>query len=223
MQDRLPFTYIISHVNADVHYYGVRFCRGCHPSELGTKYFSSSKALQRRIKKYGINQFKFQVRKTFESIEKALEWESRFLKKINAAESKKWLNMHNGDGKFLNKGGYKLSEETKEKMRKPKSQNHKKALSNNHARLSGEDHPRYGKAFPHSEETKKKISIAKNGKPRVPTSEETRKKLSQSLMGNKLGAGKHKLKKVQCPHCNREGHGPNMSRYHFNNCKIIVA
>ena len=221
MQDRLPFTYIISHVTKKVHYYGVRFCRGCHPSELGVTYFSSSKALKRRIKKYGIQEFKFEVRKVFDSVEKALEWETRFLKKVNAAASINWLNMHNGDGKFLNKGGYKLSEETKNRMRKPKSDSHKKALSNNHARLSGENHPRYGTTFSHTEETKEKISKARKGKNQTPLSQESRQKISESLIGNKYGSGKHELKKVQCPHCGKEGHGPNMSRYHFDKCKVI--
>lgn len=220
MHDRIPFTYIISHLSQDVHYYGVRFCRKCNPNELGVTYFSSSKAVKRRISQYGIADFKFEVRQTFDSVEKALEWETRFLKKVKAAQSNKWLNMHNGDGNFLNKGGYKLSNETKQKMKKPKTEAHKKAMSKNHARLSGENHPRYGTTFSHSQDTKEKISQVKIGKPTITPSEETKKKLSNSLIGNKCGAGKHELKKVQCPHCGKEGHGPNMSRYHFDKCKI---
>jgi hypothetical protein len=129
--------------------------------------------------------------------------------------------MHNGDGEFFNKGGYKLSEETKVKMRKPKSQAHREALSKNHARLSGKDHARWGTTFTHSEETKRKISEAKTGKPHAPLSKESKEKLSKSLLGNKCGVGPHKLKKVQCPHCGKEGHGPNMSRYHFDKCKQV--
>jgi hypothetical protein len=30
---------------------------------------------------------------------------------------------------------------------------------------------------------------------------------------------KHNLKEVQCPYCNLIGKGPNMSRYHFDNCR----
>lgn len=29
----------------------------------------------------------------------------------------------------------------------------------------------------------------------------------------------HAWREVTCPHCGRSGRGPNMSRYHFNNCK----
>jgi group I intron endonuclease len=44
--------------------------------------------------------------------------------------------------------------------------------------------------------------------------EEQKQKISQSLKGKvKI------LKLVVCPHCNLEGRGSNMTRYHFNNCK----
>lgn len=52
------------------------------------------------------------------------------------------------------------------------------------------DNPFLGKT--HSEESKKKISEAKKGKV---------------------------FENVICPHCDKEGAGPNMKRYHFDNCK----
>ncbi len=48
------------------------------------------------------------------------------------------------------------------------------------------------------------------------TSDEHKEKLSESLKGKK-----HNLKLVKCPFCNKEGSGPNMTRYHFDNCKNI--
>jgi len=44
-----------------------------------------------------------------------------------------------------------------------------------------------------------------------------KEKMSKSLKGKK-----HNLKKVICPHCQKEGSGPNMTRYHFNNCKFKI-
>lgn len=44
---------------------------------------------------------------------------------------------------------------------------------------------------------------------------EIRAKLSVSHKGKK-----HTLKEIQCPKCSKIGRGPNMSRYHFNNCKV---
>lgn len=32
-----------------------------------------------------------------------------------------------------------------------------------------------------------------------------------------------KRKHYICPHCGKDGYGPNMKRYHFNNCKIILS
>lgn len=42
--------------------------------------------------------------------------------------------------------------------------------------------------------------------------------------GYKLGRLKMVIKRTQmiCPHCNREGKGPNMKRYHFDNCKSLI-
>ena len=45
-------------------------------------------------------------------------------------------------------------------------------------------------------------------------SKELKEKLSNSLKGKK-----HKLKEVECPNCKKKGAGPNMTRYHFDNCK----
>jgi tRNA A22 N-methylase len=67
----------------------------------------------------------------------------------------------------------------------------------------------YGKK--HSEETRGIISKSLSGNKH---SEETKQKMSNAHSGKKKN-----LKIVVCPYCNREGSGPNMSRYHFNNCK----
>jgi hypothetical protein len=90
---------------------------------------------------------------------------------------------------------------------------------------------------PRSEETKKKIAKSKKGKPRFdmignsyakapngrPKSEEHKKSVTSALNTQEV---KDKMKNawlskpmVTCPHCNLSGKGPNMNRYHFNNCK----
>lgn len=38
---------------------------------------------------------------------------------------------------------------------------------------------------------------------------------------NCLEAIKRNKELRQCPHCKREGHGPNMDRWHFDNCSLI--
>jgi len=60
-----------------------------------------------------------------------------------------------------------------------------------------------------SEEFKKKLSEMNKGKP---VSAETRKKLSEAGTGRKQ-------KPLTCPHCNKEGRGSSMLRWHFDNCR----
>ena len=78
--------------------------------------------------------------------------------------------------------------------------------------VRGENNPNYGKT--HSLETREKIKISLTG---LKHSEETRKKMSEARKGKKKN-----FKTITCPMCGKEGKGPNMSRYHFNNCKNKV-
>lgn len=99
----------------------------------------------------------------------------------------------------------------------------------------------------HTEDTKKKMSKAKKGKPsnrkNVILTKEQRKKLSDSHIGNSVSKEtrekisskmknrkfseehKNKLKSrkleiVICPYCKKEGAKPAMKRWHFENCKF---
>jgi len=61
-------------------------------------------------------------------------------------------------------------------------------------------------------------------------SDETRRKMSDSKKGSILSvevkskiSAAHKgriFKTAECPHCNKSGRINNMTRYHFNNCKL---
>lgn len=127
--DRTPFTYLIYCKPTNQYYYGVRYSRKCHPSQLWNTYFTSSKAIHKLIEQYGKDQFTIKIRKLFTDPQKAVEWETKFLRKVDAANNSRWINSHNGDGKFKNKGGYRLSPNTINNMKKPKSDDHKKNIS----------------------------------------------------------------------------------------------
>lgn len=123
-----PFTYCITFLPTGQRYYGVRYAKGCHPSQLWTTYFTSSKIISNLIEEYSKDSFAVEVRKTFTNRNSALNWETKFLTKINAANHPEWLNGHNGDLKWNNVGGYKLTKKTLSNMRKPKSESHKQNM-----------------------------------------------------------------------------------------------
>lgn len=109
-----PFTYLIKFIPTGQVYYGVRTKQRCHPSELWTTYFTSSKTVHRLIEQYGVDSFEVSIRKCFESKQDAILWEHRVLTKFNAAKNKQWLNKNNGSRKFIPHD--KHTNETKQKI-----------------------------------------------------------------------------------------------------------
>jgi len=109
------------------------------------------------------------------------------------------------------------SEESKKKMKnKIVTFKTKQLISLNHFNCSKENHPMYGKH--HSEESKQLIKLNHASK---------KEKYISPLLG-KLKSIQHKENIIMaaknrpiiiCIYCQKEGKGPNMKRYHFNNCK----
>ena len=66
------------------------------------------------------------------------------------------------------------------------------------------------------------MSRSLSGLKRPARSDEFKTHMSNILTGRSYGKDvKHTLVEKICPHCNKVGSGPNMTRYHFNNCKMI--
>lgn len=186
-----PYTYYLYHTLTGMKYYGARFAKNCKPEDLWTTYFSSSRRVKNLLQKYGKDTFVVEVRKIFDSANECIRWETEVLQRLNVAKRTDWLNQHNGDGKFLFKGGpaYKCSEEKKEKIRKG---NQGKHLSEETRKKIGKAHlgkssHRKGKKM--SEETKKKMAISKLGNlnPNFGkiTREETKKKIKEGQEQNR--------------------------------------
>lgn len=75
----------------------------------------------------------------------------------------------------------------------------------------------------HSEETKAILSIKSKNNPNCLRTGMIHTDDSKLLMSISRKGKSKILKEVQCIHCNIIGKGPNMTRYHFNNCKKKVG
>ena len=128
----MPYTYLIGWSKLNKFYYGVRYSKNCRPTDLWVSYFTSSKYVKSFANQNGKPDI-IQIRKTFEDKNKARLWEEKVLKKMKVLEKDNWLNKSNnisiapeyaalGPKKQI---GIKRSEETKNKLRGPKSEQHK--------------------------------------------------------------------------------------------------
>jgi len=102
----IPFTYLVKHIPTNRYYYGVKFKKGCHPNDLWTKYFTSSKKVKGLIKKYGKKSFQFEIRKTLKTAQQAMAREFKVLRRMKDVERKDFLNQSDNkriDPKLLSK------------------------------------------------------------------------------------------------------------------------
>lgn len=147
-----PFTYLIKHLPSGKVYYGLRYAKNCKPEDLWTSYFTSSTDVAKLIESDGVDSFAFEVRKTFTDVLKAIEWEKKVLRRMNAVRRNDFIN-RNVPGSSM----FAHSEETKEKLRKPKPEGFgKHLLGNKHAGAT--------KGVPKTKEHAENISKGKKGK-----------------------------------------------------------
>lgn len=95
-----PYTYLIKHIPSGMVYYGVRWKNvrmGLSPEEdLWNVYFTTSKLVKNLINQYGVDSFEYEIRRTFNSIADARQWESCVLTRMNVLERPTiWLNRTN--------------------------------------------------------------------------------------------------------------------------------
>lgn len=172
--DRTPYTYRISWTALGLHYYGVRYGKGCDPSDLWVTYFTSSDRV-RQIRYSTGEPDVIEVRKTFKTVGEAISWEKRVLSKLNVLHNTRWVNGNVGGAiapmlGALNpmygisrvgekhKGGENISLALKKFFA---SEEGKKELAARSIRLSGENNPMYGKT--HTEEYKAMMKERSSG------------------------------------------------------------
>lgn len=100
-----PFTYLIGWSNLNKWYYGVRYAKKCHPSDLWTTYFTSSPIVKEFVKDNGSPDV-IQIRKTFKDAMSARLWEDKVQRRMNVIHNSKWLNRAYGNSKFDTTGHF---------------------------------------------------------------------------------------------------------------------
>lgn len=88
----MAYTYLIGWTDQNKWYYGVRYKSDAKPSDLWATYFTSSKAVKRFRVKFGEPNI-VQIRKVFDSREKAIVWEHKVLERMKVASDSRFLNM----------------------------------------------------------------------------------------------------------------------------------
>ena len=75
-----PYTYLIRHQPTGKVYYGFRSANKVEPhNDLWKHYFTSSPGVQKLIEETGVDSFDVEIRKTFDTKEASVAWETRVL------------------------------------------------------------------------------------------------------------------------------------------------
>lgn len=94
--NRIPYTYCITHKPSGKRYYGSRYGKNCHPSDLWVNYFTSSKIVKNLIALDGAESFDYEVRRVFDNAKDAVKWEHKVLVRLGIPRNSKWLNRYSG-------------------------------------------------------------------------------------------------------------------------------
>lgn len=218
------YVYRITNKEINKHYYGVRSSTKHPKQDLGINYFSSSydKCFIASQKENPAS-FKYKIVFIGKSRNKCLQIEIKLHAKFNVSSNASFYNKSRQLATGFDCAGVSLTEEHKKKIGlkhagKVLSDVTKERISANHADVSGENNPMYGK--PSAMQGKVSVvEIATNIKKVVLTTEYriNREKYILTCQVNP----KKPLKLLVCPHCGKQGKGPNMTRYHFNKCKEV--
>jgi len=98
--DRTPFTYLLGWSKHNKWYYGVRYAKKCHPNDLWTTYFTSSRVIAQFCEIHGDPDI-ISIRRTFLCINSAKEWEDEVLMSIPKDKRHLWLNKRFGTFKGI--------------------------------------------------------------------------------------------------------------------------
>lgn len=89
----VPYVYLIKCIPTGMVYYGSRFAKCAHPEFLFKDYFTSSKIMHNLILAYGIHNFEFQIRRTFNTSDECMLWEGKVLRRLKVSTHEKFINL----------------------------------------------------------------------------------------------------------------------------------
>jgi hypothetical protein len=237
MINHTPYTYLIGWPVLNKWYYGVRYAKNCQPDDLWISYKTSSKFVKNFVTEHGDPTI-IEVRKTFQSISEAQQWESKVLKRLQVTKSPMWLNAHDsrafdpttvprGNNHWTKKNTevaskWRNREGWKRKGRKVEQQKDKQNLGmpcgNDHWTAKDTDAAKQHHSrmigsgnpnyLPHVKARKSKYLKENN----PVFNEEVRKKISASLLGRK------RPRKI-CEHCKKDIADSVYTKFHGNNCR----
>jgi len=202
------YTYLLKFKPTNKFYYGVRVktikLNRNPEDDLMVHYTTSSENINNLIAKHGIDAFEWSVRKTFNTAEEAIAWETKVLRRSKVLERQNiWINGNVAGYKITTEAGRKKIRETH--MGKSKTEEHKQKIresnlgknkgktpSDEHRRKNSETHKgknnaRYGAVV--SQETRDLISQANKGRTPSnkgkPMSEEQKAKIRATIAAKK--------------------------------------
>jgi hypothetical protein len=223
----IPFFYIIQHNTTKKYYAGSKYGNGADPKnfmiELG--YTTSSNTILGIIEKESLAAFSIRKLKVFTSGDAVWAYETKFLRKVNAAKNTNFYNMHNNDNRPVSYGSseftqlmndrygvdnYASTDECKEK----------RILTS----LStwGTSHPSQSEKY----KQKKRDSggFQRQAEKVTKTTQAYWDKQSAETKSERTSKGLAKMNAhIECEHCGIKTNKGNIGRYHGDKCKHKVV
>lgn len=97
-----PYFYVIQDVRNGMYYAGSKYGKDANQSVFMKEggYLTSSNTVLNIISEFGISVFRIRVLKSFETSANAYDYETKFLKRVNAKSNPRFYNKHNNDHVF---------------------------------------------------------------------------------------------------------------------------
>jgi excinuclease UvrABC ATPase subunit len=97
-----PYFYVIQELTTGMYYAGAKWGKDSNPKNFMKEdgYKTSSNIIKSAIEENGLSSFTVRKIKCFENVSACRDYETRFLKKVNAKDNCRFYNRHNNDNIF---------------------------------------------------------------------------------------------------------------------------